>query len=85
MQGGAPLIRIPTYYVSIPGADDHDLHVFLARRLTFNASLSVDGLVESFLHEYYSFFPSSSFWICAPGVPGYSNTNVVQYGIRVHV
>jgi hypothetical protein len=31
----------------------HDLRVFLAGRLTFNASLSVDELVESFLHEYY--------------------------------
>ncbi len=38
---------------AIPGADMHDLRVFLAGRLTFNASLSVDELVESFLHEYY--------------------------------
>ena len=38
---------------ALPGADMHDLRVFLAGRLTFNASLDIHDLAESFLNEYY--------------------------------
>lgn len=38
---------------AIPGSDMHDLRVYLAGRLTFNASLDIDMLVEGFLDEYY--------------------------------
>eukprot|EP01043_Picozoa_sp_COSAG02_P000987 COSAG02_NODE_20_length_53673_cov_86.864841_22_plen_582_part_00 len=43
---------------ALPGADMHDLRVFLAGRLTFNASLDVDDLLESFLNEYYGERPA---------------------------
>ena len=36
-----------------PGADMADLRVFLAGRMTFNATLDIDTLVTEFLDNYY--------------------------------
>lgn len=38
---------------TMPGSDMVDLRVFLAARLTFNASLDIDALVADFLETYY--------------------------------
>ena len=38
---------------SFPGADMADMRVFLAGRMTFNASLDIEHLVAEFLDCYY--------------------------------